>query len=224
MARRSRDALWAALLAGMALVLSLALGVEWIVLDQGRKQLLEPPPPKAAPADDGEPEEEEEPEFPALDDFEQMVERPLFMENRRPGEEVVETPTAPAPQTPLNLKLMGVVFTPRGEKALLLDAKGKYKRLKLKDTLDNWTLVELGKDRVTLQQGEERKELPLLKKRPKPPPAPAQPSPPGAPPKPPQATPQPIPPPAPAPEEPAEDSADSDDDTADEPMDADDAP
>lgn len=175
----SRDYLLAALLAGLALGLGVIVTVEWLVLEQGREAMLDLPPAKPARTADAGAGEAKDFELPGLDDYEQMTERPLFMESRRPGAEGGPPPPPPVAQTPLTSKLMGIVWTPQGKKALIVDAKGKYKRMKPLDILDNWTLIELGVDRVVMQQGEERKELPLLKKKPKPPPGPGQPGQPG---------------------------------------------
>jgi type II secretory pathway component PulC len=191
MPKWSRDYLLTSILAGIAAVLSVALLLEWVVLDNGREQAVQAPPAKTAPAADTDSESTKDFELPSLDEYEQMAERPLFMENRRPGAETQEAAAEPPPKLPLNLKLMGIVFTPEGKKALMADAKGKYKRLKVQETLDSWTLVELGPDKVVMQQGEERKELMLLKTKPKAPPGPQPP--PGAPPRPVQKPPPPQP-------------------------------
>jgi hypothetical protein len=176
MPKWSRDYLLTSILGAIALALGVAVTVEWAVLARHRGRDLQPPPAKTAPA--AEPGiEEEDFELPALDDYEQMAERPLFMENRRPGVETAEAAAPPPPPTPMTLKLMGIVSTPKEKTALLMDSKGKYKRLKVQDTLDGWMLVELSSDKATLQQGDKREDLPLLKKRPK-----TAPPPPGTPP------------------------------------------
>jgi hypothetical protein len=169
MPKWTRDYLLTLVLGGLAAVLALALAVEWAVLDSRREAALARPAVKASTAEaaTAETEDEDGLEFPGLEDFAQMVERPLFMESRRPGEDEPPPPPQQTQQTPLNLKLMGVVATPKDKLVLMLDAKGKYKRLRLNETLDGWTLVELGTDRVVMQQGQERKPLDLLKARPK---------------------------------------------------------
>jgi hypothetical protein len=197
MTKLSRDYLLPSILGCAAAALSLALAVEWMVLARHRNHDLTPLPTKAAAA----PEAEEggatkEFELPEENDYEQMAERPLFMENRRPGVENVEPPTVEVKNTPMTLKLMGIVWTPQGKLALVADAKGKYKRLRPQDSLDGWTLTEIGADKVTMLQGDRREELTLLKKRPKAPaggpqsvpgqPAPGQPVRPGQRPMPPQ--------------------------------------
>jgi hypothetical protein len=194
MPKWSRDYLLTSILSGIAAVLGLALAVEWTVLARHRSENLQPPPAKTAPAQESDAEDEADFELPALDEYEQMTERPLFMESRRPGAVATETAAPPPPPTPMNLKLMGIVWTPEGRTALMADAKGKYKRLKAQDTLDGWTLIDLGTDKVTMQQGEKREDLPLLKKRPKTSTPPNAPPPPGQPPMPGQPAPgQPVP-------------------------------
>jgi type II secretory pathway component PulC len=170
MPKLSREYLLASILAGLAAVLGLVLAIEWVVVDRERSRALAIPPAKATAQPSGEAAEAGAIDLPSLDDYKQMADRPLFMESRRPGAEPAAPEAAPPPQTPLNLKLMGIVFTPQGKKALLADAKGKYNLLKVQGVLDNWTLIEVKADQVILQQGEERKPLDLLKKRPNSPP------------------------------------------------------
>lgn len=105
--------------------------------------------------------------LPAIDEYSAMVDRPLFVEGRRPPEADEASAQASAMQTPLTLKLMGVVFTPKEKLALLVDPKGKYKRARKNSVVDGWKLVEVDQDKVVLIQGEEQKELRLLKPKPK---------------------------------------------------------
>lgn len=107
-------------------------------------------------------------ELPPLDAFSAFVDRPLFTEGRRPA---IETEQTEAPKeedlTPLSLKLMGVIFSPRGEMAILAESSGKNRRVKRGGTVEGWRLIELKPDHVTLQRGEEKRDLPLIKPRPK---------------------------------------------------------
>lgn len=48
--------------------------------------------------------------------------------------------------------------------ALIADAKGKYKRLKVKDSLDGWQITDIKPDRLLIEQGEFKEDLSLLKK------------------------------------------------------------
>jgi len=106
-----------------------------------------------------------------VSEYQQMVERPLFMETRRPpppkSEEPPPPPTPPPPEkaTPVNFKVMGILSTPEGRMALIADGKGKYKRMKVKDSLDGWQITDIKPDRLLIQQGEFKEDLSLLKKR-----------------------------------------------------------
>lgn len=158
--------------------------------------------------------------LPPVDDFSAFVDRPLFLEGRKP---VVETEqaqeTVQEDKTPLDLSLMGVMLSHQGQIAILAEASGKNRRVKVGGTIAGWRLVELKPDRVTMQRGEERRELPLMKPKPKGPGsagAPAQPVPPGAA-RPGRGQQHAAPPPQPEPE-PA-DLSDPDAEETDEPMD-----
>lgn len=111
--------------------------------------------------------------LPGVNEYQQMVERPLFLESRRPpppkSEEPPTPPSPPPPEkaTPVNFKVMGILSTPEGRMALIADAKGKYKRLKAKDSLDGWQISEIKPDRLLIEQGPFKEDLSLLKKRPK---------------------------------------------------------
>lgn len=178
MSKWSRDTLLTWILATVAGLLVVAVTVEWVMLDRNRQAVLGTLPSKtgSVPVQSEAEEEERGFELPELDTYEQVTERPLFAESRRP-EVVAPSVELPPdqPKSPLTLKLMGIVFTPTTQTALLVDAKGKYKRVKLQETFDNWTLVELSPDWATLQQGEERQKLDLLKIKPKPPKPPGTP-------------------------------------------------
>ncbi|UZR28680.1 hypothetical protein [Methylococcus mesophilus] len=152
------------LLAAACAGLGLLVVVEWYSVDRMHRI---PQVPKAA-----DKAAEDQPdlapfEFPDLGEFEELVERPLFVEGRRPPPEVVEEPPPPVSRTPLDLKLMGMIFSPTGKTALLVDPKGKYKRVKEGGVVGGWVLKELKTDGVVMQQDGETKELPLLKAKPK---------------------------------------------------------
>ncbi|QXP88148.1 hypothetical protein [Methylococcus capsulatus] len=152
------------LLASVCAGLGLLLGVEWYSVDRMHRI---PEAPKAVDKAAVDEPELAPFEFPDLGEFEELVERPLFVEGRRPPPEVVEEPPPPVSRTPLDLKLMGMIFSPTGKTALLVDPKGKYKRVKEGGVVNGWVLKELKTDRVIMQQDGEIKELPLLKVKPK---------------------------------------------------------
>jgi hypothetical protein len=117
------------------------------------------PTPPAEQAHDG---------LPGLDGYNVTVERPLFMENRKPGEAEVKPVELPRVEhQPLAAKLMGVAFGPEQTMALFVDAQGKYKRLSKNDSIGGWKVVEIKPDMAILEQDGTREELKLLKVKPK---------------------------------------------------------
>lgn len=169
MSRWTRDNLLSLILATVAGLLLIGVAIESAVLKNKRSTVAASSEKAASPqsAESAESVDTEDFELPEIQEYETIVERPLFMESRRPGAEVGETTAAAAPNTPLTVKLMGVAFTPNDKTALLVDAKGKYKRLKKNGTIDGWTLVEFAPDKVTLQRDDEQRDLMLLKPKPK---------------------------------------------------------
>ncbi len=110
-------------------------------------------------------------ELPGLEDYTATIERPLFMEGRRPvtEEAAASEPTA-VEKKPLTVKLMGVIFAPDATMGLFVDAQGKYKRLHLHDSIGGWKLAEIKADRVVMEQDEAHEELKLAKPKQKKPP------------------------------------------------------
>lgn len=167
MPKKTRD-FWITLgLLAIAGLLSLIFFGEWHMLAQSRAKSDQAAPNTVSASIELPVQAKQNLELPPLTSFQETVQRPLFMDNRRPGQEVTEAPPPPVPVTPMTLKLMGVILRPGGKIALLADAKGKYKRLKLKEMYDGWTLVEFGSDRVTMEQAGKKEQLTLLKKSPK---------------------------------------------------------
>ncbi|QJD30695.1 hypothetical protein [Methylococcus geothermalis] len=164
MGKLSPDLRLSLLLAGVCAALALLLVAEWFSVDRLHHI---PQVSKTVDKDNAEKPEIGLFEFPDLGEFEEMVERPLFVEGRRPPPEIVEEPPPPVSRTPLDLKLMGIIFSPTGKTALLVDPKGKYKRVKQGGVVGGWVLKELKTDGVVMQQDGETKELPLLKVKPK---------------------------------------------------------
>lgn len=196
MPKRLRPFLLTAILLVITSTLAALLAGEWVYLKNRRALTFKTEHPAQAPL----PEAALLPDdfaLPELDKYEQIVSRPLFMESRRPGQPPAAAPPPPPPPTtppPISLKLMGILSTPKGKVALIADAKGKYKRLKLNDALDGWQVIGIKPDRLFMEQNGFTEDLPLLKKREKgapgrQPPAPNQAA------QPPQA----IPPPQPQP-------------------------
>ena len=82
--------------------------------------------------------------------------------------EDANTPETPvAEKLPLTLKLMGVVFAPGETLGLFVDAKGKYKRLRVNDSIDGWKVAKIDSDKAVMEQDGAREELKLIKPKPK---------------------------------------------------------
>ncbi|MFM8441756.1 MAG: hypothetical protein ACKN9W_00255 [Methylococcus sp.] len=190
MPARLRPYLLSGLLLAVAVLLSVLLAGEWLYLKHGRENraVIKPAAQLPLPEDRLLPDDYA---LPGLSQYQQMAERPLFMESRRPSPPAPPGPPPPAkPEVapPINFKVMGILATPEGRMTLIADAKGKYKRMKVKDALDGWQIAEIKKDTVSIEQAGFREDLSLLKKRAKGPtrgpgqmPAAATPAPPGRP-------------------------------------------
>ncbi len=104
--------------------------------------------------------------LPHVSEFSETVERPLFMESRRPSP---PPPPGPPPRSeppaPVTFQLMGVIESPKGRLALIAEAKGKYRRLRTKEAIDGWEVTEIRDDRLFLEQGGLKQDIGLTKKR-----------------------------------------------------------
>lgn len=110
--------------------------------------------------------EEQHFELPGLEEYAATIERPLFMEGRRPVvEDANEPEQAPVEKKPLNFKLMGVAFFPPNETVgLFVDAQGKYKRLHINDSIGGWKVSKIEPDKAIVEQeGMPQEELKLVK-------------------------------------------------------------
>jgi hypothetical protein len=154
-------------LLGITVFAGISLTAEWFYLKNNNKTLSA----ARAPSVDAPPEEKLASDIfklPELSQFDQLVERPLFMETRRPSPPLPPGPPAKTePPAPVTFKLMGVLETPEGRMALIADAKGKYKRFKLNDSVDGWEIASIKPDGLILQNGGTNEDLALLKKKPK---------------------------------------------------------
>lgn len=123
----------------------------------------------------------------------EIVERPVFIEARRPEQDEVAAPTAPPPPAPDQpLRLIGVVLLPNSAAALLRPeepevaapprpraapaskaSKPKVLRIPQGGMIDGWRLETVQADKVVLRKDQEVRELALI--RPKTPPRSASP-------------------------------------------------
>ena len=113
-----------------------------------------------------------------LGSYNETLERPLFVEERRP---IVEPEEDEQPvvqpvinKTPFKADLVGVYSSGGALTALFYDplekeSKERYKHVKKDQLINDWTVVELSPDRAVLQRGDERHEESLRQYTPHPP-------------------------------------------------------
>jgi general secretion pathway protein N len=97
--------------------------------------------------------------LPPLAALQEVVQRPLFAESRRPP--AVAPASAPQVVRELDsLSLLGVVITPEGRHALIQsEPQAKPERVRQGQTLAGWTVEGILPDRVVFRRGETREEL-----------------------------------------------------------------
>lgn len=102
-----------------------------------------------------------------LEDFQQMIDRPLFTSNRKPVVDA-EAPVGDISATEQQLRdtwrLTGIVLEPERQLALFSQRNGEqHQQLEIGMLLDGqWRLERIAADRVVLQEGEQKAELPLF--------------------------------------------------------------
>ena len=109
-----------------------------------------------------------------LSRYTEIVDRPVFIDTRRPEEEdLAAPPPPPNPDRPLNL--IGVVLIPQAAAALLRPEEPNAKVLRIPQggMVDDWRLETVQADKVVLRKGREARELILIR-----PPSPPRPIPP----------------------------------------------
>ncbi len=106
--------------------------------------------------------------------YEQLVTRPLFISGRRPVAETTATDAKPAvvANQPFSWSLNGVYTKKNGLYALFSRTASKvpkdnFRKVTKGNDIDGWKLTGIEKDKVILSQGDEKKELPLRKPKPK---------------------------------------------------------
>lgn len=104
-------------------------------------------------------------QLPPPVDFQEINERPLFVDARRlpqlEGDGTLEPEPAPKSSTfPKHLGLTAVLVTEGEPSALILDSKEKKTlNLKMGDELAGWKIVSIQPDRLVVSQGESRQEM-----------------------------------------------------------------
>jgi hypothetical protein len=162
------------ILGAVLALLMLVIAAEWVYAKKAQQELLET-------ASAIKPEEYQADELPVIDLTEQtedtyadLVDRPLFIKGRRHVEEVPpeSEQTAPAAAENFDWQLNGVYSGKSGLTALFSRVKTRvpkdnYRRLQVGADLDGWKLNKIENDKVLLKQGDNPKELPLRKIKPK---------------------------------------------------------
>ena len=107
----------------------------------------------------------------ARDEYQEIIERPLFLESRRPPPPEPETPPEPIVEAPPveeeTLILQGVILITGAEMALLqIEETGKVVRLRVGEDVNDWTLQSIAANSITLsKEGEAVKKLSLVRNR-----------------------------------------------------------
>lgn len=160
-------------------ILCLLLGVEWLQAKSYREDVLN----DIFKVNKASFEMQPIPEYPFLKDpierYAEMLARPVFFEGRKPIDKVVEetnqattTPVVQQPAQEFKYILTGIINTPKGVRALFNDPQAtaygdKHKRMKIDEILGGWKLITIEADKVIIQADAEKKEIPLLKAKPK---------------------------------------------------------
>jgi hypothetical protein len=107
-------------------------------------------------------------------DYADIIERPLFLEARRPPDpeqEEAEKPDEPTPseKQDITFMLQGVLMTPESTMALLwIEQENKVVRLRVGEKEGDWQLESIQSDSVSLRSGKEVVEVPLVRNKPRP--------------------------------------------------------
>ena len=144
---------------GLLLVLTSVIGTTWILMDRWQTRLfaalvLEP----SRMVDTADSRALPDNPIPAMGDAAALIERPLFMQTRRPPlEEETQTPVAPPkPEAPLpdlsDLRLTSIIITPEAQEAWFRSAQSEHLvRLEAGATLREWTLREVAPSHVVFE-------------------------------------------------------------------------
>jgi len=131
-------------LLGAAIVVLLALAVwpwaRWALHEPDRRTEIAASPSTIVPA------------LPPLDAFREITERPLFSPSRRPSASVPATASQ-------GLRLEGVLVVGAEKHAIIKQADGRTARVAEGETVGEWTVRQIERERVLLVAGDRRLEL-----------------------------------------------------------------
>ena len=164
--RAVNDYRWAIFLLVLSVFMLFMLLAEWGIMSWRDKVLLsrldEKPAHIALPPAVKGPDASE---MLPMESYKQTVERPAFMEGRKPGMEPWLSLEQGTKTTQGALSLTGVVLSPGGEEALLTDEQHHSKRLKKGEIWNGWTLQGVYPDHVVIEQRGDRQEIRLHAKK-----------------------------------------------------------
>ncbi len=109
----------------------------------------------------------------SIEDYVDMVERPIFFKGRRPVEPTDESSEqVNRVNEKIDFSLIGIINTPRGEYALFLNPRakpgeGRFSRFKKGEDMNGRMIKEIKPDRVIISSDGNDEEIPLAKPRPK---------------------------------------------------------
>jgi hypothetical protein len=105
-------------------------------------------------------------QLPPLEQYGEVMARPLFIATRRPEPPPEEGAPEPPPADPeRTFVLLGVMRTPEATTVLLRpeEPNAKPTRIRPGETVGEWRLETVSADRVVLRKGELTQELPLVR-------------------------------------------------------------
>lgn len=147
-------------------VLAVILIAEWSYSSYSRKKLYSSLDNTVVKVDEFELLPELEDTNNPLESFAEMVNRPLFVEGRRPVEDAVSVVQLEVYSGKMELILTGIIDTPGGVTALVQDKEKNHFRLVLHDPIQGWEVDAIEADKIIMKRNKERSELMLRKPRP----------------------------------------------------------
>ena len=147
-------------------VLAVILIAEWRYSGYSRKKLYSSLENTVVKVDEFERLPELEDTNNSLESYAEMVNRPLFVEGRRPVEDAESVEQLDVFSGKMELILTGIIDTPEGVTALVQDKEKNHFRLILHDPIQGWEVEAIEADKIIMKRDKERSELMLRKPRP----------------------------------------------------------
>lgn len=142
--------------------------ITWLELSHDNSLQSVSPVPQAGAGDTKMTQHNKASDLPPLSDFASIIERPLFMSNRRPetkddGLSATAGPVSPAsgPTRSGNLALSGIVLTGDKAIALVTGTDHKIHRLEVGESIDDWSVKAIRNKEIVLTRGNETRNLEL---------------------------------------------------------------